>query len=263
MSLFSASIQHRSYHLQINTLCFVLGLLIAAAWQTSTAVSRAGSGINRAGFYYGSSQAAVQAPSFRDEKEKLAEREAEIKALREQATSYQNKLAQGNDATETINRQLQDTKLQAGLTNVIGPGIEITLSDSRNKPTNTNDIINQANLVHDVDVMTVVNELRAAGAEAISVNDQRVVGSTPIRCVGPTVQVNGVPFASPFVIRAVGDESALLGGLKTPGGVFEKIGLFDPAMIKAEKKAALKVARFCGKYANPLREIGSRSQSRL
>ncbi len=242
MSIFSASIQHRTYHWQMNSMCFVLGILIAASWQTATAVSRAGIASQRTGFYYPPSAVA----QVQDEKEKLANLQTEIKTRGNDITILQNKLAQGTDASETLNKQLQEIKLQAGQTNVIGQGIEIALVDSRNKPTSPNDMINQSNLIHDTDVMTVVNELRAAGAEAISVNDQRVIATTAIRCVGPNVQVNGVPYASPFIIRAIGDPNALLGGLKTPGGVFEKIGLYDAAMIKADKKAELKLPAFGG-----------------
>ena len=226
----------------MNSMCFVLGILIAASWQTATAVSRAGIASQRTGFYYPPSAIA----QVQDEKEKLAKLQTEIKTRGNDITILQNKLAQGTDASATLNKQLQDIKLQAGLTNVIGQGIEIVLTDSRNKAVSANDIYGLSNLIHDTDVMTVVNELRAAGAEAISVNDQRVIANTAIRCVGPNVQVNGIPYASPFVIRAIGDPNALLGGLKTPGGVFEKIGLFDAAMIKADKKAELKLPAFGG-----------------
>ncbi len=242
MSIFSASIQHRSYHWQINTLCFVLGILIAAAWQTSTAVSRMGNASQRAGFYYGP----VAVAQVQEEKQKLADLQAEIKKRGDDVTTLQNTVAQRTDASETLNKQLQEMKLQAGLTNAVGPGVEITLSDSRNKPTNVNDITVQANLIHDTDVMTFVNELRASGAEAISVNDQRVVGTTPIRCVGPNILVNGLPYASPFVIRAIGDPNAMYGGLKTPGGVVDKTSLFDPSMVKIEKKTELKLPAFAG-----------------
>ena len=69
-----------------------------------------------------------------------------------------------------------------GLTDVTGPGVIVTLSDSKK------DIASSLNpsqlLVHDLDVLSVINELKNAGAEAISINDQRIVPTTGIICGG-------------------------------------------------------------------------------
>lgn len=58
-------------------------------------------------------------------------------------------------------------------------------------------------LVHDEDILKVVNELRAAGAEAISINGQRLIANSEIICSGPTIRVNRRPLAPPFVIKAL------------------------------------------------------------
>ena len=77
----------------------------------------------------------------------------------------------------------------------------------------------------------MVNELRAAGAEAISLNGQRLIGSSEIRCVGPTVLVNERRLAAPFVISAIGNPQTLESSLKLRGGVIENFKFWG---IKAD-----------------------------
>ena len=84
----------------------------------------------------------------------------------------------------------------------------------------------------------MVNELRAAGAEAIAINDQRVTGTSEIRCVGPTVLVNETRLAAPFVIKAIGNPQTLESSLKLRGGVLENFKFWG---IKAELTKSDKV----------------------
>ena len=71
--------------------------------------------------------------------------------------------------------------------------------------------------------MSIVNELRAAGAEAISVNGERILSTTAIRCVGPTIQINGTKVASPFHIKAIGNAKYLESALNIRGGVVDNL----------------------------------------
>lgn len=110
-------------------------------------------------------------------------------------------------------------ELLAGTTEVEGQGIEIVLDDS-NIPKKANDNPNLY-IIHDEDLLRVLNELRAAGAEAISLNDQRIVGMSEVRCAGPTVSVNNVRSAPPYVIKAIGAPKTLTSALRLRGGVVE------------------------------------------
>ena len=65
----------------------------------------------------------------------------------------------------------------------------------------------------------MVNELKAAGAEAVSVNDQRLVAVSPVRCAGPTIFVNNTPQTPPYVIRAIGEPNTLETALNISGGI--------------------------------------------
>lgn len=92
--------------------------------------------------------------------------------------------------------------LQAGAAPLMGPGLEVVMSDSERMPGPSED----ASLyrVHDVDLQLVVNALFAVGAEAVSVNGQRVVSTTAIRGAGETILVNFRPMVPPYVISAIG-----------------------------------------------------------
>ena len=90
-------------------------------------------------------------------------------------------------------------------------------------------------IIHDDDLLKVINELRAAGAEAISVNGQRLMATSEIRCAGPTLSVNNVRSAPPYEIRAIGDSATLESALRMRGGVMETLQVWG---IQLEVKAA-------------------------
>ena len=235
---------------QITGVCFILGLCLAAAWHTTNNLSHNGVGNTRAGFYYGTDPQATEKTA-----KASAKYESQIKVSANRITELQNELAKGSDASATLNKDLQEKKFLAGLTEALGPGIQVILTDSRKpQPFQPPDAL-PPNIIHDGDIQAVVNEMRAAGAEAIAINGQRVVATTAIRCVGPTVQINGVPKAPPVVIQAIGDPDAMYGGLKTPDGVADQMSRFDPNMIKLEKKAQLTLPAFSGstqtRFAHP------------
>lgn len=143
----------------------------------------------------------------------------EIKILRNRITDYEEKLSSGKGAIQALNEQLQTIKVQAGLTSVMGPGVIVTVADSGYKTTLPE--LQNFYIVHDYDLLQVINELKAAGAEAIAINGQRLSFYSAIRCVGNVIQVNGIPIASPYKIEVIGNPEVLLSGLKIPGGIVD------------------------------------------
>jgi uncharacterized protein YlxW (UPF0749 family) len=250
---------HRSFYWQISALCFVLGLLLAAAWHTTVGISRAGGAQLPVGFSNLSYEAAKESAK----KEKY---ETEIKTQRSRIAELENTLAERGGAAETLNKELQGMKSLLGITEVQGPGVVISVTDSKKPPINPTDQITQAHLIHDDDIGNIVNELKAAGAEAIAVNNHRVVSSTSIRCVGPAIQVNGQPVAPPILIRAIGDAETLFTGLDMPGGVLDKVRKYDPAMVRLEKKSKVRIPPFSGttqfQYAKSVKTDENSSEER-
>ena len=85
-----------------------------------------------------------------------------------------------------------------------------------------------------------INELRAAGAEAISLNDQRIVAMSEVRCAGPTVSVNNVRSAPPYVIKAIGAPKTLTSALRLRGGVAETFEFWGiQVKIKSSEKVRI------------------------
>jgi uncharacterized protein YlxW (UPF0749 family) len=119
----------------------------------------------------------------------------------------------GNKHVAKVNRRADSIKAPAGLTAASGPGVTVTLSDapqgtSENTPDNLNLL-----LVHQQDIQAVVNAMWKGGAQAITIQGQRVVSTTGIRCIGNSVQLQGVPYSQPYVIAAVGDVATLTDAL--------------------------------------------------
>ncbi len=125
-----------------------------------------------------------------------------IVTLREQIQGSQGEISSQSEKTNLD--ILEDLKKNIGLTPISGNGVEITLSDSplalREGAGVTDNLLIQA-----ADLRDIVNLLFAADAEAISVNDQRIIATSPITSVGTTILINNSHIASPFVVRAVGD----------------------------------------------------------
>jgi uncharacterized protein YlxW (UPF0749 family) len=96
----------------------------------------------------------------------------------------------------------------AGLTAVKGPAVSVTLTDA---PANVKPIgvAEELLIVHQQDIQAVVNTMWQAGAEAMSIQGQRVTARTGIKCVGNSVLLHGIPYAPPYVIVAIGDQRAI------------------------------------------------------
>lgn len=246
MSVFSASINHRSFVLQITALCFVLGLLLGVAVFTSSQIGRAGGVSNRPGFSYGDNYGINVSAE-----KKNSEFQDEIKKLRADKATLEKLAASGKDSSRTLNHELQETMLLAGLTDAAGPGVTVTLADSKKQPMLGVDP--QSYLIHDRDLNDVINELKASGAEAIAVNGERVISSTACRCAGPVILINGVKKTAPFVIQAIGDPDTMLNALNITNGVLDGLRRYDPAMAHAEKQKTIHLTAFSGstrlKYA--------------
>lgn len=116
---------------------------------------------------------------------------------------------------------ISELKLQACILPVEGEGIIIKMDDST-KAAKAGENPN-VYLIHDDDMLRVINELKAAGAEAISINGQRLIATSEIRCAGPTLSVNNVRSAPPYEIRAIGDKKSLENSIKMRGGVADSL----------------------------------------
>ncbi len=124
----------------------------------------------------------------------LEKAEERLEEIRTEATA-------GNQEDLESENELKENNMLLGLTEVIGEGIIITLDDNRNVEGDELNISQY--LVHEEDLLHVVNELFNAGAEAVSINDHRVINTTAIRCDGNIIRVNGQIITVPITIKAI------------------------------------------------------------
>ena len=105
-----------------------------------------------------------------------------------------------------------------GLEAVSGKALRVTLDDA---PLSENADGVDANMlvVHQQDIQMVVNTLWSGGAEAMTIQGQRVISTTAVKCVGNTVVLHGVAYAPPYVIEAIGDLNAMQKALDTSEAV--------------------------------------------
>ncbi len=120
--------------------------------------------------------------------------------LRAQVDELASRMQGGTSMTDA----LQQAGMEASTVAVSGPGIRVTLDDAPLdvKPAGVDD---DALIVHQQDIQAVVNAMWRGGAEAMTIQGQRVVATTGIKCVGNSVVLHGVPYAPPYVIEAIGD----------------------------------------------------------
>ena len=162
--------------------------------------------------------------------EELTERLKAAEKDRERLTAEIESLKGG---TAAFDKETQRLKALAGETPMVGKGIIVTIDDSSLPTNKPGSVTTNLYVIHDEDLLRVVNELRAAGAEAIAINGQRMIATSEIRCTGPTVVINETRLAAPFVIAAIGNPQTLESSLKIRGGVLENFKFWG---IKADVK---------------------------
>ncbi len=156
---------------------------------------------------------------------RLKEVQKERNALRGQVKDLRTRLNQASSrdggAGKAIRDELARARMEAGLIRVKGSGVQVTLNDSPKEllPGENPNLY----ILHEEDLLKVVNELRAGGAEAISINGQRLLATSEIRCAGNTILVNTRKIVPPVVILVTGNPDNLKSGLEIKGGIFEQL----------------------------------------
>lgn len=155
---------------------------------------------------------------YNQEMDKTETLEKQLAQTKEELALYRQQASEGSAQGEALKAEVDNLEMLAGLVEVTGPGVTVILTDS----TAVNTTGDEANyLIHDSDILSVVNELRSAGAEAISLNGERLLATSEIRCTGAVVTVNGRRYAAPYVIFAIGDPGTLYNALTMRNGVVD------------------------------------------
>lgn len=172
--------------------------------------------------------------------EELTKSEKELEEIRKEATQ--------DDTTSTAKQEeITKNNMLLGLYEVQGSGIEITLTDNNTGLSKDGqEVLDLSKLiVHYDDLIQVINALNNAGAEAISVNGQRVVQTTAITCEGNVIKINGQRISSPFVIKAIGSPGLLYGSVTMIGGYLYYMDL-DGVIVDVKQSDNVTVEKYNG-----------------
>ena len=170
----------------------------------------------------------------------LEERERILEGTRQAA-------ANSNESDSQNEEEIKNNQKLLGLTDISGKGLIIKLDE--NREVDSSEVLNiNGYLVHEEDLLYIVNELFNAGADAVSINDQRIVSTTSILCDGNIIRVNGEMIGVPITIKAIGYQERLDGALTRPGGYLDVMAN-DGVIVTVERSENINISKYSGVYA--------------
>lgn len=181
----------------------------------------------------------------------LKKAEKELEKVRQEAT-------QNDTAASAKEEELQKNNTLLGLTKVKGSGIIIEFEDGKLE----NSILSINNpsdlLVHNDDLMNLLNELKNAGAEAVEINGQRIIASSAITCEGNIIKINGEKIGSPFTIKAIGSQGLLYSSIIREGSYLELMEYRGVKVKNVQQKEEISIDKYNGtisyKYMKPVKQ---------
>lgn len=171
-------------------------------------------------------------------KEMYEEANAQYEQKSQTLQEYKEKAESDTETSTLVNQELERVNLLLGKTDVEGEGITITMQD-----TTTDSEGNILSITND-DLNKIVNELKLAGAEAISINDERIINMSDVFMTNDNtlMLVNGQRIIAPYVIKAIGDQTYLESTLVGKGGSIDELKKqgYDITVEKSNKIKILK-----------------------
>ena len=184
-------------------------------------------------------------------KEKYDNKYKELEKAEEKLEQERESSTKNDGELQSKEEEIIEGNKITGLTEVTGAGVIVTDSKKDiSSSLNPSDLI-----VHDLDVLSVINELKNAGAEAISINDQRLTPNSGIVCGGNIIDINGEKVGAPFIIKAIGLPEQLA-ALNRPGGYLAKLKEYSIG-VELKKSNKITIPKYTGtityKYAKTIK----------
>ncbi len=146
-------------------------------------------------------------------RKKYSEIQEKYEETMNKIAEYQTEKESDEKTAKLLQSELDELSTYLGMTDVQGEGITIILTDNGGKELNDSRSKEIITSISSLDLLRVIRDLFAAGAEAVSINDQRIIGTSDIFLIGssntPFIQVNSQRITSPYIIKAIGDKSYL------------------------------------------------------
>jgi uncharacterized protein YlxW (UPF0749 family) len=226
----------------IGLICIVLGVFVAIQFKTvQKNVLQGLSPIQK------STQLVTELTKIKNERDLL---QSEVETLEARLKEIEESESKGSVLIKNLNEDLNRYKALSGLVDVAGQGVEILIDN----PQTSVDSTYESNLVYDYElILSLVNELNAAGAEAISINDQRVLSTTEIRAAGSDINVNKIPQNLPLIIRAIGNSVTLDNAVTNRMGIVAELR-DRKYVVEVKRMEKVTISKYAGvvefRYAN-------------
>lgn len=240
------------WKISISIACIFLGLFAVLQYKTQKSQ----------GFPVYSQQTTELIKIMKDLEQERNKLRAELSKTREQLEEFEAAAGNQEASLKVMKKQLEEIRMGSGYAPVQGPGLTIQLSDSFRGPKPNEDPYYYT--VHDVDLQAVINELWASGAEAISINEQRIVTNTSIRCAGPTILVNTERLVPPYIVKAIGPTTTMESSLRMPGGFMDSMSpnVVNGVDVKINREENIVVPAFNGTYIFRYAKLASNNPSK-
>jgi uncharacterized protein YlxW (UPF0749 family) len=152
---------------------------------------------------------------------RVAGAQARLTGLNGRLRDLEQVAARSDGRIADATARAQRLEPEVGLSPLVGPGMTVTLTDAPRGPDGRypKGVAPDVLVVHQQDVQSVLNGLWAGGAEAVAVQDQRLVTTSAVRCIGNTLLLGGRTYSPPYVITAIGDPARLQTRLDEEDGV--------------------------------------------
>lgn len=232
----------------IGILALFIGLVLSVQMRTT------------AGNYEGGLVPLSKVKSYEAELKKVKDEKADVTAdlveLEARLSAIEKDKAENDAFIKGLVTDSEKYKISAGVVDVVGPGITMTIKDPPVKEDYGQEF---STIMYNYELLlSLVNKLKEAGAEAVSINGQRMVASTEISIASNNVNINGVPTAPPYYIKAIGNPTTLNDAINIRAGIVETMKLKFNLSVTTEKKQEVVIPRYTGtikyKYAKPLEE---------
>lgn len=169
-------------------------------------------------------------------KQKYEETNAKYEETINMINEYKETDKSNDETEEVINNELQQVNMSLGKTDVQGSGIEVILTDTNNE---------EIPKINADDLLVIVNALKLAGAEAISINDERIINMSDVVDVDTYIKVNGNRILSPYIIKAIGNQTYLESQLLGNGGYVDDLQKSGYS-VEIQKKDNVEILKYNG-----------------
>jgi len=205
----------------VTIVCFLTGVVMAAQWRTQTTIRQTPI----------LASPVEQAYMVRNLVEGNARLRREVDQLEVQVAAFREDNRQAS--LQALVEELTRLKVANGLVEVSGPGVQITLDGE----------------ISVYDLQDMVNDLRNAGAEAISLNGQRIVAASIVAAQGQRTVVDGVTITGPYILQAIGDPETIEEAVTRRGGILDLMkGTYAGLDVKTEHRQSLVLPVFRRSY---------------